>query len=714
MGLRCCCPRDAQRGSAEGSSDSPLREPPRASQDADERQSLLAGVSQGQASVSATADGDWSGDDRGRARKTNKGSKRKRPAAGPAAARPITRSEEQSTQEPHPSDAIPCDGRLSVLSTGSGEVQRTCAAYHQETPQHIPLNSPQLHAIDSVPGPLSPIYSSGATTPSASPSASCRSSSPFQTHRYGPHASVPRALCLSPPDSWSRAGAAQCIEFQVPGPARHSGRRGVPVPVQPSHGMPRQGRGKWIGRNVDSICSDPERGSSGDESSLALPSPPVEQEDFNKRDPYEEDPQARLHSIKKEIYDTECAYLASLMQLCKFYLEPMKLMFDAEGKRSSKSAPQQQQNDQDIFDKFFGSLMLIVGCNTELLKDMRTAIAEYQNTLPTTVRKDRRASPDDTQPLPIPSADFAGVDYGRVFGNFRILRLYSSYITNYDQFLQFLKQRGAAIDDDEVESVEGTKLSNFLAKVQAELEGSRGDVSVDVSLRGYLIRPIQRLMGYSLLLQQVIRYSSPDDVSVPELRRACDEVTAVCTYCNQKKRETDGGLKVAEISEQLGQDLVRPGRYWILDGVVEKVTEDRRGRYRTTQCRVFLFSDILLWVKRGWALQQRRPSCVRMEDVVDIRDEFPRDRAGPGPVRYGSAPVAASPGNSCNKDSAFDPRCTFAIIMPTYTLGLVLESPGQRSIWCEAVRAAQRQWVRRSRRQTRKRSMIGINLNDIE
>eukprot|EP00662_Eupelagonemidae_sp_cell21_P054927 gene54927-27108_t len=405
------------------------------------------------------------------------------------------------------------------------------------------------------------------------------------------------------------------------------------------------------GSVVDSIYSD----DTDESGSVALPSPPAarasdEEEDAARRS-------HRLHRVKKEIYDTEVTYCAGLAELSDFYLEQMKQMLEVERKRAGARSPH-----VDIFDEVFGSLMNIRACNDVLLKDMRAAIAEYQ-----CPGEDGEQSPEPRESPP-PSAiatsgDFSGVDYGRVFvKNFRILRLYAhncgvrcvlrlyaSYINSYDAFAAYLKQHGAPAPPADAAP---SRLAQFLAnrdgmiteglaalqKTQRELERARplGDSRRDVSLWGYLITPIQRLMRYRMMLQQLVGYSPPDD---PSTQGSCDEITAVCSYCNQKKRESDATVKMEKVTK--GRDL------------------GSLGRLKTAPCRVFLFSDVILCVKRSWGLRSGRSFQVRLEDVVEVLDEFPTARP---------------------------------------------------AMWSEGVIAAQRQWARRS---TRKGSIIGINLNDL-
>eukprot|EP01062_Namystynia_karyoxenos_P010337 TRINITY_DN13663_c0_g1_i1.p1 TRINITY_DN13663_c0_g1~~TRINITY_DN13663_c0_g1_i1.p1 ORF type:complete len:674 (+),score=215.39 TRINITY_DN13663_c0_g1_i1:66-2087(+) len=536
-------------------------------------------------------------------------------------------------------------------------------------------------------GPLSPVYS-----PASSPTPSIRSRSPFGSQPIGPQASPTRALCLSPPDQWHSMRACPSPNaFAAPAALRLSasgaaaGLRGGSQRSRPGEALPKGWRRSHVDSQVSQF-SDPERGSSGDDS-IRLPSPPVTE----LLDEEEEALRRSLHRVKKEIYDTECTYVARLGLLSSHYLEPMRQMLEQDRKHRSKGDPQQQA---DPVEEFLANLLLVQGCNTTFLQHMRQAVAEYQQQSPT-VRYGQ---------LPHGGGDFAGVDFGNVFRNCSIFHIYAEYISARDKFVAHLQTLGVS-QCPAVDAVEQSPLSGLLQRTQQQLEEARSAEHgwSDLSLWSLLIAPIKRLGQYEVLLKQLIGYSRADDPALHELRKACQEIHAVSSYCNQHKRESDGTLRAAELGEELGlPELVRPGRYWLQDDEMGKVTTDQSGRAQTARCRVFLFSDALLCNRRHW-MSSRRSFWVPFKQVEDILDEF----------RYRPRQDSRiSMSSSKAQDQDFDPKSAFAVVTSEFTLGLVLASPKQRAQWCDAVRAAVGKFRRRShrRRSGRKRSLIGFDL----
>lgn len=570
------------------------------------------------------------------------------------------------------------DGRLSVLSSESTTwlPDRQTRTQGKPIPRHL----------DTISGPFSPMHSSVGTIASASPCASQRSCSPLLRNTY---------TAVSPELSYQQ-NTPRCppIQHVVPPAARLS-----------SHALS-MGAGKAV--SMPATSGRPIRrgstfsGSSGEEGgSLALPSPP-EFELRALRSPSTDAEQVRLqrsHKIKKEIYETECTYVAGLRQLCDYYLEPMKQMLEAErrrGRRGSEmfdSPPAGPKHQGDIFDRFFGSLMLIVSCNTTLLQDMQHAIVEYQS------RGAPRGDGDvsDGEITPDPDGDYSGVDYGKLFGNFKILMLYDSYIVHYEEFQAHLREHGG-------------RLSSLVAHAQSMLE--QGESTIDVSLNSLLITPIQRLARYRSLLEQLVVLSRTEDESLPALKKACSEILSVINHINEKKREADIDPKVAEIGEDLGLlALARRGRYWRLGGTEMRKISMERGKRVLGPCQVYLLSDILLWVKKKGVVNRKKAHCVQLEEILEVLDYFPGETAtSPTPGSPHQIATSAPTSDSVERMGQ-NSDCAFAVRTTAYTLGLVAASPAQKIVWVDAIREEQRNLTRRSRRIKRRPSNIGIPLS---
>lgn len=121
-----------------------------------------------------------------------------------------------------------------------------------------------------------------------------------------------------------------------------------------------------------------------------------------------------------------------------------------------------------------------------------------------------------------------------------------------------------------------------------------------IDLRDYLIKPVQRICKYPLLVREIIKHTPEEHADYPLLQQTMAMLQAVAKQINQTKREYENKMKISEIEKQIeglgkiGRLLV-PGRFFYREGVLSKVNP--KG---VIQSRNFcLFSDILIWSKKG-------------------------------------------------------------------------------------------------------------------
>eukprot|EP00727_Mastigamoeba_balamuthi_P005376 m51a1_g14837 putative domain containing protein (1290) ;mRNA; r:720960-727154 len=88
--------------------------------------------------------------------------------------------------------------------------------------------------------------------------------------------------------------------------------------------------------------------------------------------------------------------------------------------------------------------------------------------------------------------------------------------------------------------------SNYCSNESAKLTQCR-----KLDLRAFLIKPVQRLCKYPLLLREIIRWTDPEDPDFKPLEQAYERVNAVCAAINEKKREYETQLKFMELRDHL-------------------------------------------------------------------------------------------------------------------------------------------------------------------
>eukprot|EP00026_Physarum_polycephalum_P003301 Phypoly_transcript_03311.p1 GENE.Phypoly_transcript_03311~~Phypoly_transcript_03311.p1 ORF type:complete len:722 (+),score=144.11 Phypoly_transcript_03311:157-2322(+) len=161
------------------------------------------------------------------------------------------------------------------------------------------------------------------------------------------------------------------------------------------------------------------------------------------------------------------------------------------------------------------------------------------------------------------------------------LKIYTQYCSNYSEAMRILS-----------ECKKQSKFKKFLDELKKKCH--------DIEHRGiedYLIRPVQRIPRYYLLLQDLVKHTSKDHPDYANLASAAQKVQAVAEYMNGKKREAENIMKVTEVQEMIEGDiepLAKPHRRFVKEGQLHEIG---KGTARKVAVVLFLFNDMLVITK---------------------------------------------------------------------------------------------------------------------
>ncbi|XP_076017725.1 pleckstrin homology domain-containing family G member 3-like isoform X2 [Genypterus blacodes] len=154
--------------------------------------------------------------------------------------------------------------------------------------------------------------------------------------------------------------------------------------------------------------------------------------------------------------------------------------------------------------------------------------------------------------------------------------IYTQYCTNYPNSV-------AALTD----CMRSKTLAKFFRDRQAALKRS-------LPLGSYLLKPVQRILKYHLLLQEIAKHFDPDESGYEVVQEAIDTMTGVAWYINDMKRKHEHAVRVQEIQSLLinwkGPDLTTYGEL-----VLEGTFHVQRAKNTRT---LFLFERMLLITKK--------------------------------------------------------------------------------------------------------------------
>ncbi|MCJ8737034.1 hypothetical protein PDJAM_G00019240 [Pangasius djambal] len=154
--------------------------------------------------------------------------------------------------------------------------------------------------------------------------------------------------------------------------------------------------------------------------------------------------------------------------------------------------------------------------------------------------------------------------------------IYTQYCTNYPNSVATL-----------TECMRNKTLAKFFRDRQATLQHS-------LPLGAYLLKPVQRILKYHLLLQEIAKHFDPEEEGYDVVEEAIVTMTGVAWYINDMKRKHEHAVRLQEIQSLLinwkGPDLTTYGEL-----VLEGTFHVHRAKNERT---LFLFDKMLLITKK--------------------------------------------------------------------------------------------------------------------
>jgi RhoGEF domain/PH domain len=204
------------------------------------------------------------------------------------------------------------------------------------------------------------------------------------------------------------------------------------------------------------------------------------------------------------------------------------------------------------------------------------------------------------------------VKIGDIFTRFtHYFKLYSIYTENQPDQLAKLGECQSTIKD----------FDRFLQVAHGDSR-CRG-----LQLNAFLIKPVQRLCKYPLLLRELIKNTPEEHEDHTTLEAAREKVASVVEFVNEAKRVAEGQAKMREIELEVGiAGLATPHRFFHREGELMLY----RGKSKSLQPRyLYLFNDLILLMRvksvddktRKMHYEMRGRADLDRAKVVDISDD---------------------------------------------------------------------------------------------
>uniref|UniRef100_A0A672V508 FERM, ARHGEF and pleckstrin domain-containing protein 2 n=1 Tax=Strigops habroptila TaxID=2489341 RepID=A0A672V508_STRHB len=167
--------------------------------------------------------------------------------------------------------------------------------------------------------------------------------------------------------------------------------------------------------------------------------------------------------------------------------------------------------------------------------------------------------------------------------------IHVTFCTIQQEFTSYLQKHDEVLTELE----KATKRLKKLEMVYKEFELQK---VCYLPLNTFLLKPIQRLMHYRLILGRLCKHYTAEHRDFADCRNALKEVTEMTSQLQHSLIRLENFQKLTELQHDLiGIDnLTAPGREFIREGCLYKLT--KKG---LQQRMFFLFSDMLLYTSKG-------------------------------------------------------------------------------------------------------------------
>ncbi|KAM9846018.1 FYVE, RhoGEF and PH domain-containing protein 6 [Aulostomus maculatus] len=309
----------------------------------------------------------------------------------------------------------------------------------------------------------------------------------------------------------------------------------------------------WLGQDVHSeeeeLHSSDEEDNSSASSKEHLEEADRQQEDEMKR--------KKVVHIAQEIMSSE-----------KVFVDVLKLLHidfrDAVAKATRQNG--KPVVDERILSQILYYLPQLYQLNRDLLRELEERVAHWSD--------HQRLSDIFVQKGPY-------------------LKMYSTYIRQFDNNVALLDEQ--------------CRKNPAFAAVVREFETSPRCASL--ALKHYLLKPVQRIPQYQLLLTDYLKNLPEDSEDYKDTQAALSIVKEVANHANDIMKQGDNFQKLMQIQYSLnGQhEIVQPGRVFLKEGTLMKLSR------KVMQPRMFfLFNDALMYTTPVQSAQYKLNSVLSL------------------------------------------------------------------------------------------------------
>ncbi|KAJ3092833.1 cytochrome c oxidase subunit 1 [Quaeritorhiza haematococci] len=169
--------------------------------------------------------------------------------------------------------------------------------------------------------------------------------------------------------------------------------------------------------------------------------------------------------------------------------------------------------------------------------------------------------------------------------------------------------------------------SSSLVKLQHWMQSNKvlrqfldSGITRNLDLASFLIKPVQRICKYPLLIKEIMKQTEESSPDSPLLKDALEKLQAIINIVNEGARQIDGTRRIEDIQSNFSEKLniVTPSRYLVREDALYLML----GAIKKPR-RLFLFNDLIIVARKDWRDKYHLIEKASLRDcrVCDVRDD---------------------------------------------------------------------------------------------
>ncbi|KAJ3276081.1 Myosin 10A, isoform D [Terramyces sp. JEL0728] len=158
-------------------------------------------------------------------------------------------------------------------------------------------------------------------------------------------------------------------------------------------------------------------------------------------------------------------------------------------------------------------------------------------------------------------------------------------------------------------------IKSLLAKAEIKSfleEVYRNPIIRQLDLPGFLLKPIQRICKYPLLIREMIKNTPPDHSDLISINKAMERMQNCVATINECARKLNGMKPMIEVQNRFSEkiNIVNSNRFLVREDAIQVMFSDSRKTRK-----MFMFNDMLILARKDWRDKHHVIEKTALKDI---------------------------------------------------------------------------------------------------